>query len=775
VPRIAISYRRGDSSAITGRIFDRLADRYGRDSVFRDIDNIPLGVDFREYIDGMLKKTDVTLVVIGRRWLGATRGRRRIDDPADPVRVEVETALRNCRHVIPVVVEGGSIPKVEQLPDSLNKLPYRAGLMVDSGQDFEQHIERLIRNIQSILQRQAEEDRESVVAEARAEAERRAEEERQQAEAARRVEEERQQAEAERRAEEERQRAAEAERRAEEERQRAAEAERRAEAERQQAEAARRAEEERQQAEAERRAEEKRQRAAEAERRAEEERQQADAARRAEAERQQAEAARRAEAERQQAEAARRAEQELQQAEAARRAQEERQRATAAQLAEIEPQLGQDQPAEHHPGATRNAVPRVVLLFVAAGVLAVLGYFIVRPSEAPVPQPATGVLAFHGTPPGATVLLDGNPINAPDGFRQVIKSGLHEIEARADGYQSWRETVTVPAGGEKSLELALVKPPPAPPPTGTLALRVSPADVVLTLDGKPVGSAANFREEIPAGTHELGFSADGYQSRSETVTVPAGGEKSFELALVKPPSPVPPPPTTGMLSLRVSPPEAALTLDSKPAGSAADFRQEVTAGSHKLELSAEGYQNRHETVTVPAGGEKDMELALVKPPPPLPPTGRLELEVSPANAMLKLDGAWVGSADGFRRELPAGKHPAEIAAAGYRAQVGELKVEAGETTHLHFDLAALPPPRPVLPKPAPPIAPPGSRPRPEPTEPPSYRERMPAATPKMPRSAPQYTAPALAAPVYRAPPAVASPQPAPPASAPTMRMPMPPP
>jgi hypothetical protein len=245
--RIAISYRRDDSAAVTGRIFDRLAAHYGVGSVFRDIDNIPLGVDFREHISTVLAQTDITLVVVGKRWSGPQpRRRRRIDDPADPVRVEVEIALRNGMPVVPVLVEGAAMPNVEQLPDSLKELVYRNGLEVDSGRDFDQHIERLIRSMEPILARRAE-----ALAEGdgqRGEAARRTEEEKQQAEAARQTEEQKQRAEAARQAEEEKRRT-ETARQAEGEKQRA-EAARRTDEEKQQAEAARRAEEEKRRAEA---------------------------------------------------------------------------------------------------------------------------------------------------------------------------------------------------------------------------------------------------------------------------------------------------------------------------------------------------------------------------------------------------------------------------------------------------------------------------------------------------------------------------------------------
>ena len=183
MPRIAISYRRDDSAGITGRIFDRLVARYGGDSVFRDVDNIPLGVDFREHINTVLARTDITLVVVGKRWFGPLpRRRRRIDDPTDPVRVKVETALRNGMPVVPVLVEGGAMPNIDQLPDSLKEFVYRNGLEVDSGRDFEQHIERLIRSMEPILARQTEEQTKTAP---------RAEEERQQPEAAQQVGEDR--------------------------------------------------------------------------------------------------------------------------------------------------------------------------------------------------------------------------------------------------------------------------------------------------------------------------------------------------------------------------------------------------------------------------------------------------------------------------------------------------------------------------------------------------------------------------------------------------------
>ena len=151
MPRITISYRRDDSAAMTGRIFDRLAAQYGREAIFRDIDNIPPGVDFRKHIDAILDDSDVVLAIVGPRWVGPRGGQSRLTNAADPVRVEIETALRKNCPLIPVLVLRGSMPRVEQLPESLQDFAYHNAVSVDTGQDFDVHMTRLMRAVDRIL------------------------------------------------------------------------------------------------------------------------------------------------------------------------------------------------------------------------------------------------------------------------------------------------------------------------------------------------------------------------------------------------------------------------------------------------------------------------------------------------------------------------------------------------------------------------------------------------------------------------------------------------
>jgi hypothetical protein len=156
MPKISISYRRADSEAMTGRIFDRLIAHFGKDAIFRDIDDIPPGIDFRVHINDVLRKTHILLAIVGPGWLGAAEGGlERIQEESDPVRVEVETALRRRVPIIPVLMGSTRMPSSEQLPPSLKDFAFRNAVKVDTGQDFDYHMDRLIRAMDTILEKKS--------------------------------------------------------------------------------------------------------------------------------------------------------------------------------------------------------------------------------------------------------------------------------------------------------------------------------------------------------------------------------------------------------------------------------------------------------------------------------------------------------------------------------------------------------------------------------------------------------------------------------------------
>src|SRR5579884_1583071 len=148
---IAISYRRSDSSAMAGRIYDRLAAHYGEHSVFMDIDNIPLGADFRSHIQESLRRADVLIAVIGPKWLGTTAdGMSRMQEKTDPVRLEIETALAGKKPIIPVLIDGARMPNSSELPPEFGNFSYLNAAEVSTGCDFRSHMDRLVGAIDRI-------------------------------------------------------------------------------------------------------------------------------------------------------------------------------------------------------------------------------------------------------------------------------------------------------------------------------------------------------------------------------------------------------------------------------------------------------------------------------------------------------------------------------------------------------------------------------------------------------------------------------------------------
>ena len=125
---IFISYRRQDSQSAAGRLADHLREHLPAVPIFRDVETIEPGVDFVEAIGHALHSCGVLLTIIGPRWatMVDAAGRRRLDDANDYARLEISTALqRSDVLVIPVLVEGATMPAADDLPDDLKPLARR--------------------------------------------------------------------------------------------------------------------------------------------------------------------------------------------------------------------------------------------------------------------------------------------------------------------------------------------------------------------------------------------------------------------------------------------------------------------------------------------------------------------------------------------------------------------------------------------------------------------------------------------------------------------------
>ncbi len=125
-----ISYRREDSAAYAGRLYDAMVARFGESHVFMDLDLAP-GVDFVERITQAVGACHVLIEVIGLTWATITddEGAVRIADPDDFVRLELEIALgRSDVTVIPILVGGARMPDRDDLPTEVRAIARRNAL-----------------------------------------------------------------------------------------------------------------------------------------------------------------------------------------------------------------------------------------------------------------------------------------------------------------------------------------------------------------------------------------------------------------------------------------------------------------------------------------------------------------------------------------------------------------------------------------------------------------------------------------------------------------------
>jgi uncharacterized membrane protein YhaH (DUF805 family) len=130
--RIFVSYRRDTNAAAAGRLYDRLLQHFGREQLFMDVEGIEPGVDFVKVLNERLSECGALLAVIGPGWAGAKdrAGRRRLDDPNDYVRLEIEAALNRDVRVIPILVDGAQMPPTGELPPSLGAFARRQAVEI---------------------------------------------------------------------------------------------------------------------------------------------------------------------------------------------------------------------------------------------------------------------------------------------------------------------------------------------------------------------------------------------------------------------------------------------------------------------------------------------------------------------------------------------------------------------------------------------------------------------------------------------------------------------
>lgn len=150
--RIFINYRRHDTEGYVGRLYDHLLKQFNAHDIFMDVQNIEPGADFAEVLEEAVSTCDIFLMVIGFHWLTLRNadGERRLDEWDDFVRIEIETALKQNKVIIPILVSDARMPTADQLPPSIRNLARRHAMKL-SHMRFANDVEELVKYMRQML------------------------------------------------------------------------------------------------------------------------------------------------------------------------------------------------------------------------------------------------------------------------------------------------------------------------------------------------------------------------------------------------------------------------------------------------------------------------------------------------------------------------------------------------------------------------------------------------------------------------------------------------
>ena len=151
---IFLSYRRVESAHVAGRIYDHLERGFGTGHVFFGVEGIPIGGDFRQHIRTSLIMSQALVVVIGQRWAACFRQSAgwlswRAARTIDYVRIELELALDHNVRIIPLLVDGASMPSERQMPAKIAQICYYQAAPIRAGLDFRTDMARVFEAIKN--------------------------------------------------------------------------------------------------------------------------------------------------------------------------------------------------------------------------------------------------------------------------------------------------------------------------------------------------------------------------------------------------------------------------------------------------------------------------------------------------------------------------------------------------------------------------------------------------------------------------------------------------
>jgi hypothetical protein len=137
---------------VSGRTFDSLSQKFSSDEIFFDVDTIPIGTNFRDYIRGAIQSSAIVLAVIGQNWISRSRFRRLLLGMGgeDFVLTEIELAFEVGVPILPILIDDTLMPPTARIPAPIRPLADLNAATVRAGRDFATDIRRVIEIVEPL-------------------------------------------------------------------------------------------------------------------------------------------------------------------------------------------------------------------------------------------------------------------------------------------------------------------------------------------------------------------------------------------------------------------------------------------------------------------------------------------------------------------------------------------------------------------------------------------------------------------------------------------------
>ncbi len=283
-------------------------------------------------------------------------------------------------------------------------------------------------------------------------------------------------------------------------------------------------------------------------------------------------------------------------------------------------------------------------------------------------------LSIQSEPPGAQILLDGNPPQEPSNTFTHVPFGTHQVTASLDNYEAFKQEIQVRQGMAPQIHLQL-KPSQE---IATLSIQSEPPGAAILLDGKPPQGPSNTFNHVPFGTHQLTATLDNYEPIKQDIEVRRGMTPQIRL-------PLKPTHEIAALSIQSEPPGATILLDGKPPQGPSNTFTQIPFGTHQVTATLDNFESIKQDIEVRRGMTPQIRL-------PLKPTqeiAALSIQSEPPGAKILLDGKPPQAAANTFTHVPFGTHQLTATFDDYEPIKEDIEVRRGMTPQIRLPLTPI--------------------------------------------------------------------------------------